>query len=484
MKVLLTGITGYIGGRLLPILVDEGYQIVCSLRDKLRFPEEFNSYPGIEIIECDFLKNTGMTSIPPDIDVAFYLVHSMSASTTHFQTDELVSAQNFREAIERTSCKQVIYLSGFEHSDHLSKHLSSRKATGDELRKGKYALTVFHAGIVIGSGSASFEIIRDLVEKLPLMGIPPFMKHRCQPIAVRDILYYLSAAIMKEDCFDRDFDVGGPDILSYENMLREVARIRHLRRKIIIIPFIKTRLCANWLYFVTSTSYNLALNLSESMKDDAICMESSIKDILPHELLNYEDAVKLAYARMESDNVISGWRDSFSSSNINWKITDHIHVPKHGVYKHIQETPLTIPEELALQHIWRIGGSKGWLYANWLWKARGILDLIGRGVGLSRGRTHQESLSAGEALDFWRVLIADKNKKRLLLYAEMIMPGEGWLEFTIIEKQKGPVLKIEATMRPHGVAGRIYWLSTLAFHHSIFRGMGEEIAQKNDVLRK
>lgn len=484
MKILLTGVTGYIGGRLLPVLLDNGHQVICILRDKLRFPEEYKSHSGIEIIEGDFLKNTGMDLLPENIDAAYYLVHSMSGSVNHFQEDELISARNFREAIDKTLCKQVIYLSGFEHGDDLSKHLSSRKATGEELHKGKYAMTVFHAGIVIGSGSASFEIIRDLVEKLPIMGIPPFMRHKCQPIAVRDILYYLSASLMNTACFNKDFDVGGPDILSYENMLREVARIRKMRRKIIVVPFIKTRLCANWLYFVTSTSYYLALNLSESMKNDAICMESSIHTILPHELLNYEEAVRLAYARIESDNVITGWRDSFSSSNIDWKIADHIHVPKHGVFKHIQETPVTIPEDAALQNIWEIGGSKGWLYANWLWKARGILDLIGRGVGLTRGRTHRKALSAGEALDFWRVLIADKNKKRLLLYAEMVMPGEGWLEFTITQKEGIPVLRIEATMRPRGVAGRLYWYSTLLFHQSIFRGLGEDIAQKYDEIRK
>lgn len=477
MKILLTGVTGYVGGRLLPVLSDKGHHIYCIVRDKQRFPAKYKDHPEITVIEGDFLLNKGMDAIPSDIDVSYYLIHSMSGSVSHFDEDELISARNFRDAINKTSCKQVIYLSGFEHGDDLSRHLSSRKNTRLELKQGNYALTVFHAGIIIGSGSASFEIIRDLVEKLPVMGIPPFMKKKCQPIAIRDILFYLSEAILSEACMNKDFDIGGPDILSYEEMLRKVAQIRHLRRRIFIIPFIRTRLCANWLYFVTSTSYYLALNLSESMRHDSVCEENSIQAILPHKLLSYDMAVKLAYARIESDNVLTGWRDSFSSSQIDWHIADHIQVPSHGVFKHIQETVITIPEAVAANHIWRIGGSKGWLYANWLWKARGILDLLGRGVGLSRGRTHREELSAGDALDFWRVLIADKTKKYLLLYAEMIMPGEGWLEFRILQKKNQSILRIEATMRPRGVSGRIYWYSTLPFHKQIFRRMGEEIAQ-------
>ncbi|MGL5317454.1 MAG: NAD(P)H-binding protein, partial [Bacteroidales bacterium] len=228
MKILLTGVTGYIGGRLLPELLDSGNQIYCIVRDKQRFPAEYKTHPEITILEGDFLANKGLETIPTDIDVAFYLIHSMSASISHFENDELISAKNFREALDKTTCKQVIYLSGFEHGDDLSRHLSSRKNTRVELSKGKYALTVFHAGIVIGSGSASFEIIRDLVEKLPMMGIPPFMRKRCQPIAIRDVLFYLSKSMLVDECFNRDFDIGGPDILTYEDMLRKVAKVRQL----------------------------------------------------------------------------------------------------------------------------------------------------------------------------------------------------------------------------------------------------------------
>lgn len=477
MKILLTGVTGYVGGRLLPVLSDKGHQVCCIVRDKQRFPAKYKDHPAITVIEGDFLTNQGLDKIPDDIDVAYYLIHSMSGSVSHFDEDELISARNFRETISKTSCKQVIYLSGFEHNEDLSRHLSSRKNTRLELKQGKYALTVFHAGIIIGSGSASFEIIRDLVEKLPVMGIPPFMKKRCQPIAIRDILFYLAECILVEACMNKDFDVGGPDILTYEDMLRRVAYIRKLKRKIFIVPFIRTRLCANWLYFVTSTSYYLALNLSESMRNDSVCKENSIRNILPHALLSYDKAVKLAYSRIEADNVLTGWRDSFSSSQIDWHISDHIHVPSHGVFRYVSETLITIPVPIVIKHIWTIGGSKGWLYANWLWKVRGILDLLGRGVGLSRGRTHQAELAAGDALDFWRVLIADKERMYLLLYAEMIMPGEGWLEFRIINKKDQSYLHIEATMRPRGISGRLYWYFTYPFHDQIFKRMGEELAQ-------
>lgn len=479
MNILLTGVTGYIGGRMLPVLLAANHQVYCLTRDKKRMPEEYHSNPQIHLIEGDLVKGSGLENIPEDIDAAYYLVHSMSVSTNHFEEDEQHAASNFVHCLSNTRIKQVIYLSGFEHDKNLSKHLESRKETGEILKSAKnYAVTVLHAGIVIGSGSASFEIIRDLVEKLPVMFVPEFMENKCQPIAVRDVLFYLTSVLGNEAAYNRDFDIGGPDVLSYKEMLQHVAKVRGLRRHIFVLPLIRTRLCANWLYFITTTSYKLALNLTESMKNNTVCEEHAICDLFPRDLLDYDTAVKFAYEKEENDDVFTSWRDAFSSSGINWKISDRIHIPQFGVYKHIQDTVLEIPVEEALDRIWQTGGENGWWYANWLWRLRGFLDLFDHGVGIKRGRTHKTVLYPGETVDFWRVLIASKKEKRLLLYAEMWMPGEGWLDFRIISMLEGPTLRISATMRPKGIPGRLYWYMTLPFHNSIFTGMGKKLAKK------
>ena len=472
MKILLTGVTGYIGGRLLPVLLDEGHTVYCTVRDKSRFPEQYADRKGFELVEADFLKENTLASLPKDIDAAYYLIHSMTASTSHFSEDEAISATNFVRYIESTTAKQVIYLSGIDNDSNLSKHLASRHNVGNILQSGTtYATTILRAAIIIGSGSASFEIIRDLVEKLPVMTVPEFMKNPCQPIAIRDVIYYLLHILLKPETLNKSFDIGGPDILSYLDMLKQVAEVRHLKRHIFVLPLIKTRLCANWLYFVTSTSYTLALNLTESMKNRVVCKENTIRELIPIQLLSFKEAVSLAYTRIEQDNVLSSWRDSFSSSQIDWQIKDRVHVPTFGVYAYQVDNEFDIPPYQVLDRIWQTGGNNGWWYANWLWRVRGYLDLFTRGVGLSRGRTNKNELYSGQALDFWRVLIADKENGRLLLYAEMKMPGEGWLEFTVKQLASGNRLRIKATMRPQNIWGRMYWYATKPLHYFIFNGM-------------
>ncbi|MGL4994304.1 MAG: SDR family oxidoreductase [Bacteroidales bacterium] len=479
MKILLTGVTGYIGGRLLPALLDEKHSVVCVVRDIRRFPERYKDREGIEIVEGDFLDKESLINIPLDIDIAYYLIHSMSSSTEHFSEDEALSAMNFVEFIERSSTKQVIYLSGIGNDKDLSKHLSSREKVASILRDGKnFNTTILRAAIIIGSGSASFEIIRDLVEKLPIMTVPKFMKNECQPIAIRDVIYYLINSIANQEMMNRTFDIGGPSIMSYLDMLKGVAKVRKLKRHIFVLPLIKTRLCANWLYFVTSTSYTLALNLTDSMKNRVVCSESEIKRILPLELISFEKAVELAYDKIEQDNVLSSWRDSFSSSSLNWQIDERVNVPSFGTYSYKVENQFENSPEIVIDNVWQVGGTKGWWYANWLWRIRGYLDLITRGVGLSRGRTNKEELYPGQSLDFWRVLIADKEHGRLLLYAEMKMPGEGWLEFRVNKKDGVNSLKIEATMRPKNIWGRAYWYATKPLHYWIFNGMFRNLTTK------
>ena len=463
---MLTGATGYIGKRLLPVLVSQGHEVICCVRDKDRFDISGFDSTRVSVVEVNFLKEDSLKNIPVDIDVAYYLIHSMSASVGDFEQLEKRSAENFRNRIDRSKARQVIYLSGIINEEKLSKHLSSRKAVELILAEGKYHLTTLRAGIIVGSGSASFEIIRDLVEKLPLMVTPRWLNTRAQPIAIRNVVQFLTGVLLSPPTFDRSFDIGGPDILTYRDMLLEFARIRKLRRRIWVVPVMTPKLSSYWLYFITSTSYRLAVNLVNSMKVEVVCEENDLKDLLQIELLSYQEAVEMAFERIAQQEIVSSWTDALSSHTLEEGIADLVQVPSHGCFTDRREAVLE-DEDRVVDRIWAIGGKQGWYYANWLWGIRGFLDKLAGGVGLRRGRKSSTEISAGDSLDFWRVLLADRKEKRLLLFAEMKLPGEAWLEFRISEN----ILYQTATFRPLGLRGRIYWYSVLPFHAFIFRGM-------------
>lgn len=471
MKILLTGSSGYIGKRLLPILVESGHDVICCVRDIKRFapPESIKS--RIKIIQIDLLDRSSLDIIPEDIDGAFYLVHSMSASSD-YPLLEQKSAENFRNAINKTKVKHVVYLSGIVNESDLSKHLASRKNVEKELGKGNYHLTTLRAGIIIGSGSASFEIMRDLVEKLPIMITPRWLNTKCQPIGISDVIMILSKTILNPRTYNNDFDIGGPDILTYKEMLLEFARIRNLKRYIFTVPLMTPKLSSYWLYFVTSTSYKLAVSLVNSMKIEVICRNHDINEILGIRPVNYQAALKSAFSKIERNEVVSSWKDAFISSDFEYNISDFIEVPLFGCYKDIREK-VFVDRENCIGKIWSIGGKNGWYYGNWLWKIRGFLDKLAGGVGLRRGRTSEDYLNAGDALDFWRVLYANKEEGRLLLYAEMKLPGDAWLEFRIFENK----LIQTATFRPLGLIGRLYWFLLLPLHGFLFKGMIKKITE-------
>ena len=465
MKILLTGATGYIGKRILPLLVEEGHQLVCCVRDRSRFSPREELAKSITVIEVDLLDADSLSNIPEDIDAAYYLVHSMSSSA-EYQSLEQRCAINFRQAISNTQAKQVIYLSGIVNESILSDHLESRKIVEQELKKGSYALTTLRAGIIVGSGSASFEIMRDLVEKLPIMIAPKWLLTRCQPIGIVDVQSFLIRSLFNEKTYNQDFDIGGRDILTYKEMLLGYADVRKLKRRIWTVPVMTPRLSSYWLYFVTSTSYKLATSLVDSMKVEVVCRDDSINSLLAIDPMSYDEALKRAFNKIEKNEIGSSWKDSYSSSGIDMAISDFIEVPSYGCFvdkrsRQVEERHSTI------EKIWSIGGENGWYYGNWLWRLRGFIDKLFGGVGLRRGRTNQSAISAGDSLDFWRVLHADKKEGRLLLFAEMKLPGEAWLEFNI----KGDQLTQTATFRPLGLAGRLYWYSVYPFHGIIFNGL-------------
>lgn len=471
MNILLTGATGYIGKRLLPVLVAQGHYVICCVRDPKRFNPPDSLLSSIEVLKIDLLDATSLEQIPKNIDAAYYLVHSMSTSKDYL-TLEKKSALNFRLAINTTKAIQVIYLSGIVNEEVLSKHLNSRKNVEDELKKGSYHLTTLRAGIIIGSGSASFEIIRDLVEKLPLMITPKWLNTKCQPIGVTDVISFLSSTLFCEATYGENLDIGGPDILTYKEMLLGFAKSRNLKRWIYTLPIMTPRLSSYWLFFVTSTSYKLAIALVDSMKVEVICKNHKINTLLNIKPISYPEALNKAFAKIDSNQIVSSWKDSQVSGRLNFTISDFIDIPSYGCFKDTR-TRVVKSKERATANIWKIGGENGWYKGDFLWQLRGYIDKLFGGVGLRRGRTNQTSLTAGDALDFWRVLYADREEGRLLLFAEMKLPGEAWLEFRIKNKQ----LIQTATFRPKGLLGRLYWYAVYPFHGYIFKGMINAINQ-------
>ena len=419
MKILVTGATGYIGKRLIPLLLNDGHNIVCTVRDKNRAPKNFINDENISIVEVDFLKPDTFNNIPKDIDVAYYLIHSMSNSSTEFHKLEEKCAQNFKNYIETTAVEHVIYLSGITNDTKLSKHLLSRKNVENRLASNNYALTTFKAGIIVGSGSSSFEIIRDLVE-----------------------------------------------ILTYKEMLLKFAEIRGLKRRIVTIPLMTPKLSSYWLYFVTSTSYKLAASLVNSMGIEIIGKPSNIYQQLKVKPISYREAVENAFVKIEQNSIVSSWKDSFISSALESDLHKHINVPTYGCFTDKKQRTIK-NEKYTLEKIWSIGGKNGWYYGTFLWKFRGYFDKLFGGIGLRRGRTHPTELNNGDSLDFWRVIYANKEAKKLLLYAEMKLPGEAWLEFKIEDN----ILYQTATFRPQGIAGRLYWYAVTPFHWFVFNGM-------------
>lgn len=472
MKILLTGANGYVGKRLLPELLALGHEITCCVRDKNRLGLDENTMSKIKIWEVDFIDDPNFDNIPQQADIAYYLIHSMSSSTTEFDVLEANSALHFNTYMDKIGVKQVVYLSGIINDSNLSKHLQSRSDVEDILYKGNFNLTVLRAGIIVGSGSSSFEIIRDLCEKLPVMITPKWVLTKSQPIAIRDVMQYLIGVINRDDCYNQSFDIGGPNIITYKQMMLLYAKTRNIKLWIFTLPIMTPKLSSYWLYFVTSTSFQLAKNLVASMKMEVVCRDNRLQKMLGIKPISYIDAIKLAFRKIEQNLVISSWKDSLSSSRNSDDFSGFIQVPTFGCLKDVQQIKVENVEQ-TLHNIFSIGGQKGWYYGNWLWRIRGHMDKMVGGVGLRRGRTNPVNIHSGDSLDFWRVLLASREEKRLLLFAEMKLPGEAWLEFRIDEHN---VLHQIATFRPRGLMGRLYWYSIVPLHYFIFGGMIKNIA--------
>lgn len=468
--VLLTGATGYVGGRLLPLLEDRGLNVRCLVRR----PENLRDRVGsqTEVLQADVLAASSLVNVFHDIDTAYYLVHSMG-STGSFEDQDRVAARNFAAAAREAGVRRIIYLGGLgDDSENLSPHLRSRHEVGDVLRESGCVVIEFRASIVIGSGSLSFELVRALVQRLPVMICPKWVSVQTQPIAIEDLLQYLLAALDWSGDQSRTFEIGGPDQVSYGDIMREYARQRGLRRWLISVPVLTPHLSSLWLGLVTPVYARIGRKLVDSLRNPTIVKDTSALDEFPVQPRDLSSAIQRALMREDDELAETRWSDALSSSR---GVQGWGGVRFGNRILDTRAVTVAVPPAQAFVPIRRIGGERGWYYANFLWTIRGWLDLMFGGIGKRRARRDPENLRVGDVLDWWRVeeYVPDR---RLRLSAEMKVPGRAWLEFEVEPQQDGTSIRQTAIFDPVGLSGLIYWYSLYPVHAVIFQGMLSQIA--------
>jgi uncharacterized protein YbjT (DUF2867 family) len=475
-KILITGANGFVGRRLIVYLLHQGHEIyaLCRIKGAKVFVED---RPNLHYIWGDLRNPDTLKEMPDGIEAVYYLVHSMSEIVGNLVDTEIEVVEKFLEGLKKTDVKQIIYLGGIINDEKkLSPHLKSRLLVEKALKESGIPYTVLRASIIIGAGSASFEIIRDLCEKLPIMIAPKWVNSLCQPIAISDVLFYLSSVLLNQKCMHKTFDIGGPEAITFKDVMLKYAKFRNLKRWIINVPFLTPRLSSYWLVFITSVRYSLCSYLVESMKTNTIVQLDEIKKIIPHMCLTYQEALALAFEKISQNQVISSWMDSWQMRGINLTIENYSQVPEEGCLKDERRVVVKDSKRAAIERIWRIGGSSGYYAFNWAWHLRGLFDRMIGGVGLNRGRRHPFEIQVGDSVDFWRVILADKDKGHLILYAGMKLPGQAWLQFKFEEKNEQLFLVQRATFRPKGLLGRLYWYALIPFHFFIFKKMAKALA--------
>lgn len=474
-KVLVTGASGYIGGRLVPELLARGYQVRVLVR--ATSPEYEELWRGAEIVEADILNFDRLKVALEDIDTAYYLIHSLLMGPKEFEATDKQAAVNFRKAAEEKKVKRIIYLGGLgDIRTPLSSHLRSRMEVAEELIKGKVAVTILRAAIIIGSGSASYEIIQHMVRKLPVILIPHWARNKCQPIAIRDVIKYLVGVLETPETSGKSFDIGGRDIMTYEMMLKTEAEI--LNRKVFFItcPYSNIRFYAYIASLITPVPDSITVCLMEGIKNEVICLNNEIKDFLPFAPLTYREAIVRALSREEQDKVHTRWSDAYPPAHeLAIKLNELKKSPTYiSFYSLITEKSASS----LFESLCKIGGKTGWFNSNWMWRIRGGLDRILLGVGTSRGRRSISALKVNDVIDFWRVEDLQKNK-RLLLRAEMKLPGKAWLEFIIKEEKNKRMLSLKAYYSTDNLFGKLYWYIFLSFHHFIFNDLIKQIEKRS-----
>ncbi len=477
--ILVLGASGYIGSRLVPRLLDAGYPVRALVRTPAKLTgRAWAAHSRLEIVAGDLFDPSSLAAACEGCHSAFYLVHSMNPEISDFATADRLAAANFSCAAENAGLEQIIYLSGLGEEDgSLSHHLRSREETGAVLRQGQVPVTILRAAMIIGSGSASFEILRYLVERLPVMVTPRWVQTRCQPIAVRNVLTYLVGCLEVPETRGQTYDIGCAEVVDYRQLMRIYAEEAGLPRRLILpVPVLTPRLSSYWIHLVTPVPAALARPLAEGLSTPVLCRDTRIRDLIPQELFDCRQAIRLALARIREQHIESTWYDAGQTPPVEWATPGDPTWAGGAVFVDERNVLLEAPPAQVWHSLSRIGGETGWFYADWLWRLRGLLDKLVGGVGLRRGRRDPQRLAEGDALDFWRVARVEE-AKRLMLVAEMKLPGQAILTFELNEESGATRLCQRAYYLPRGLIGLLYWWLVLPFHHFVFNGMLRGIAQ-------
>jgi len=484
-SVLVTGGTGYVGGRLIPRLLNGGYRVRALARSPQRLRcRPWGRHANLETVAGDALDRDAFIRAAAGCSAAYYLIHSMNAHKSGFAEADRRAARNMVAAAKAHNLERIIYLGGLGEPDHetLSPHLTSRHEVERILQEGPVPVTSLRAAMILGSGSASFEMLRYLVDRLPVMITPRWVLTPCQPIAIGNVLDYLEGCLAEPATAGQTFDIGGPDVLTYRDLIHMYAEEAGLRRRLILpVPVLTPWLSAKWIHLVTPVPATIAQPLAEGLSIPVVCRDDRIRDWLPVSLLDSRRTIRKALDRVRQEQVDTCWYDGGGSLPPEWTTCGDAEYAGGTLLGGAHEIVLKGDDQAVWKTVQSIGGDNGWYFAQGLWRLRGLLDRLVGGPGLRRGRRHSRDLRVGDGLDFWRV-VALNPPRRLLLLAEMKTPGDALLEFLIFPTGKGSVeLKMVSRFLPRGLAGILYWYALLPLHQWLFAGMLRAVARQSGL---
>jgi uncharacterized protein YbjT (DUF2867 family) len=476
-RILVSGATGYIGGRLVPALLERGYAVRVLARDPGRL-EGREWLHDVEVAQGDVLQPDTLVTALDQVDVAYYLIHSMRGGAD-FHEQDIAAAASFAQAAQGAGVQRIVYLGGLGDSDaDLSKHLRSRQETGDALRSTGVPVTEFRAGVIVGTGSLSFELIRYLTERVPVMICPRWVYTRIQPIGIRDTLNYLVSALETPASRGQTIEIGGDGVVTYRDMMLGYARARGLRRLMVPVPVLTPRLSSYWVHWVTPVPSDIARPLIEGLRNEVIVRDPSARTIFPDITpMSFDDAVQRSLERLDAGDVMTRWADALVSSQPNSAPAVTL-TEREGMMLEQRQITVDAAPAAVYRAFTSLGGETGWLYFDWAWEIRGLMDRMVGGVGLRRGRRDPREVRTGDALDFWRVEAVEPGHL-LRLRAEMKVPGEAWLQFSTSADEAGKTTLVQAAFfAPKGLFGLLYWYGLYPMHRLIFSGMVRKVGER------